>query len=115
MIKPIFCAGVFAASLALVGCDKAASVAGSAGSSAKAAGGEALTKARAEIMDNFDVKAIEEKISKMSGDAKATAETKLADFKKLVDEFKAAPMEKMSEWKDKLTKAFNELKTSVGF
>jgi phage-related protein len=56
----------------------------------------------------------EEKIKALTGDALAKAKAKYDDLKKLVDEFKAAPAEKVGELKDKVIAAVKELAGLVG-
>jgi len=125
MLKPLmFAAVVVAAAVVLSGCDKptnATSAAASAGNKLRDQGdklrdqGEAaLARARAEVTNQFDVAKITESITKLTGPAKETASAKLVDFQKMLEEFKTAPMEKINEWKEKLVKAFNELKTAAG-
>ena len=50
----------------MVGCDKAASVAGSAGSAAKEKGAEALASAKDAVTKNIDLTKVEEKIGTLS-------------------------------------------------
>jgi type VI protein secretion system component VasK len=58
---------------------------------------------------------IEEKVKGMAaGDAATAAKAKLDAFKKMVEEFKAAPGEKVKELGEKLATAFAELKKLVG-
>ncbi|MGH9677206.1 MAG: hypothetical protein ACRD36_08905 [Candidatus Acidiferrum sp.] len=57
---------------------------------------------------------IEEKIKTLSGDKVKEAQAKFDDFKKMISEFKDAPGGKMGEFKEKMTKAFDELKKLVG-
>ena len=111
MLKKILTIGVMAAyAAAMVGCDNA----GSVGSSIKEKSSEALAKTKEEITKNIDVAKVKEKIGTLSGEAKTTATAKLADFEKAWDEFKAAPMDKVSELGEKLKKSFEDLKKSAG-
>jgi hypothetical protein len=88
-----------------------------AGETAKDAmdkGKEMLEKAQKEITDKFDLKAIEGAIGKLPAEKMDAAKKQWDSFNTMLKEFKAAPMEKMGEWKDKLVKAYDELKKMAG-
>jgi hypothetical protein len=57
---------------------------------------------------------IEEKIKDLTGDKKTAALAKLDELKKSLSDFKTIDAAKMGEAKDKLLKAFDELKKMVG-
>jgi hypothetical protein len=57
---------------------------------------------------------IEEKIKGLTGDAKATATTKLDDLKTLITDFMAATPDKLEGLKTKVTESVAELKKMVG-
>lgn len=124
-MKKMLFALVFAAgTLFAVGCDKASSASSAAGSAGKVVADKgkeigdkaasALETARKEVMDKIgDTSKIEEKIKGLTGDAQTKAKEKWDAFKKMYEEFKAAPMDKMGELKDKLMAAFEDLKKMV--
>lgn len=57
---------------------------------------------------------VEEKLKAMTGDTATKAKEKLEAVKKLIEEFKAAPSEKLGELKDKVIAAVKELAGMVG-
>lgn len=57
---------------------------------------------------------VEEKLKAMTGDTATKAKEKLEAVKKLIEEFKAAPSEKLGELKDKVLAAIKELAGMVG-
>jgi glutamyl-tRNA reductase len=128
MKKFAFSVALVAAAVFASGCDKASSAGSAAASAAKDmkdkggdaakgamdAGKEMLEKAQKELMDKFDMKAVEGKIAALTGDKATAAKASFEKFKTMLTEFKAAPMEKMAEWKDKLMKAYDDLKKEVG-
>jgi hypothetical protein len=88
--------------------------AGAAGEKISDAAKEVAAKAKEgvvkPIIDSYPK--IEEKIKSMSGDAAKTATEKFDALKKLVEEFKTA--EKWQDLQEKVVKAFDDLKKSVG-
>jgi vacuolar-type H+-ATPase subunit E/Vma4 len=100
--------------------DEAKAAAGDAAQGAADKGKEMAKEAADKLRDavvkpaaDFLPKA-EEKIKALTGDALAKAKAKYDDLKKLVDEFKAAPAEKVGELKDKVIAAVKELAGLVG-
>jgi hypothetical protein len=138
MLKhPAFGVALVAGSLLLVGCESAKETAKKAGDRAKGAVAVVEKEAKKALAEAKDVKKdaekalahakeavvkpiaemlpkIEEKIKALTGDKQKAASTKLEEFKKLLDEFKASGSEKMGELKEKLSKAYDELKQLVG-
>ena len=77
---------------------------------------EVMAKGKAEFVKPIEamVPKIEEKIKGLSGDAKATATTKLDELAALIKEFKAAAPDKWEGMKEKLTEKLAEVKKLVG-
>jgi hypothetical protein len=77
---------------------------------------ELMAKGKAEFLKPIEamVPKIEEKIKGLSGDAKATATTKLDELTALVKDFKAAAPDKWEGMKEKLTEKLAEIKKLVG-
>jgi hypothetical protein len=94
--------------------DKIKEGAGAAGEKISDATKEGVAKLKEgvvkPIIDSYPK--IEEKIKTMSGDAAKAATEKFDALKKLVEEFKTA--DKWEDMKEKLVKAFDDLKKSVG-
>ncbi|MGL4423815.1 MAG: hypothetical protein ACRCZF_24385 [Gemmataceae bacterium] len=86
------------------------------GEKAKEMGKEALEITREKVMKPVTeaMPKIEEKIKGLSGDAMTKAKTQYDALKKMVEEFKAAPGEKLGEIGEKITTALAELKKSLG-
>jgi|SRR5262245_5331061 len=108
----------------VVGCDdkKSSQTAGlqsavqSAADAGKKQAEEAMKKGKDEAIKPIEamLPQIEEKIKGLTGDAKMTATTKLADLKKLIADFMAAAPDKWESMKGQLTEKFTELKKLVG-
>jgi hypothetical protein len=98
------------------GAKKAASQAKEAAKEAKESAKEAADAARVAFLKPVQdaLPKIEEKIKGLSGETATKAKEKLADFTRLLEQFKSAAPDKWEALKDGLMKAFNELKKLVG-
>jgi hypothetical protein len=98
------------------GAKKAAGQAKEAAKEAKESAKEAVDAARVAVLKPIQevLPKIEEKIKGLSGETATKAKEKLADFTKLLEQFKSAAPDKWESLKDGLIKAFNELKKLVG-
>jgi vacuolar-type H+-ATPase subunit E/Vma4 len=83
--------------------------------------GKDMTKEAADKLKEGVVKPVsdflpkaEEKLKGLSGDAATKGKEKLEAVKKLIEEFKAAPSEKLGEMKDKVIAAVKELAKTAG-
>jgi len=74
-----------------------------------------LEQAKTDWAKTFDVKTLDDGVAKLSGDKKSDAQKKVDDFKKLWGDFqKETDGSKLSEWKDKLSKSYDEAKKAAG-
>jgi hypothetical protein len=95
---------------------EAGSKAKKAAEEAKEAGKKAIDAAKVAVLKPIEEKLpqIEEKVKGLSGQSAAKAKEKLQEVNQLREQLKTAAPEKWQSVKDKLTKAFAELKKEVG-
>jgi hypothetical protein len=112
--------GVAIAAVVTAGCDDKKSSALSGVESMAEAGRKqaevGIAKGKEEFIKPVQamIPKIEEKIKGLTGDAKATATTKLDDLKTLITDFMAATPDKLEGLKTKVTESVAELKKMVG-
>jgi hypothetical protein len=101
---------------AKIAAEKTKEVANKVAEKTKEAAKEVAEKAKTLVIKPIEegLPKIEEKIKGLSGDAATKAKEKLADFKKLLEQFKDSAPEKWESLKEGLAKAYDELKKLVG-
>jgi hypothetical protein len=109
--------------LFLTGCEAAKDAASKEGAKAKETANKVMDEASKKLSEAKEgvlkpitemLPKIQEKISALTGDKAKDAQAKFEEFKKLLEEYKGSAGEKAGELKDKLLKAFEDLKKMVG-